>query len=183
MDLSGSGTTTPTIGAGLSPSGLGFLRLHAMPADDCVSARNTLTLTLQDPALNAVALLDVRGMADNQRAGLGMFFKQPHWIGIVESGGRRHLALYVNGVETPGPPLAGNQVQLRVHIEKETAGYSYSLDEGKTFVTFGERLPIAFSWWKGARVCFFSFTKGAAASDMGFADIDWLHYEAAREVE
>ena len=161
----------------------GFLRLHAMPADDLVTARNTLTLTPQDPALNAFVLLDVGGMADNQRAGLGMFFKQPHWIGVVETDHQRHLALYANGVETSGPDLSGNQVQLRVHIEKETAAYSYSLDGGKTFVPFGERMPIAFSWWKGVRLCLFSYTKDKAARDLGFADFDWLHYEAVNEVE
>ena len=101
-----------------------------------------------------------------------------HWIGVVQSGGQRHLALFANGVETPGPGLASKQVQLRVHIEKETAAYSYSLDGGRTFAAFGAVLPIAFSWWKGARICLFSFNKGGDSRNAGFADIDWLHYEA-----
>jgi beta-xylosidase len=161
----------------------GFLRLYAMPADDLLSARNTLTLTPQDPTLNAVVLVDVTGMADRQRAGLGMFFQQPHWIAVVQTDHRRHLALYANGIETAGPDLAANQVQLRVHVEKETAAYSYSLDEGRTFVALGDRMPIAFGWWKGARICLFSFTQDRESSEAGFADFDWLHYQAAKPEE
>jgi len=157
----------------------GFLRLHATPADDLISARNTLTLMPQDPAFDAVASLELRGMADGQRAGLGMFFKQPHWIGVMQTGGQRHLVLSANGVETPGPGLESNQVQLRVHIEKEGAAYSYSFDGGQHFAPLGTTMPIAFSWWKGARICLFSFNRGGNA---GSVDIDWLHYEAAPEI-
>jgi len=159
----------------------GFLRLHALPADGLVDARNTLTLMLRDPALDATARLDVAGMVDQQRAGLGMFFKSPHWIGVVQNGGHRYLALAANQAETRGPRLASSQVELRVHVEKETAAYFYSLDGGKTFVPFGAALPIAFSWWKGARVCLFSFTQDRQTSGAGFVDIDWLHYQAVPE--
>jgi len=69
----------------------GFLRLHAMPADDLLSARKTLTLTPQDPALNAVVLLDVKGMADNQRAGLGMFFQWPIGLAWCRAAGNATL--------------------------------------------------------------------------------------------
>ncbi|MBZ5579719.1 MAG: glycoside hydrolase 43 family protein [Acidobacteriia bacterium] len=156
----------------------GFLRLHAMPAADLLSAQNTLTLTLQDPALYAEALLDVTGMTDGQQAGLGMFIKQPHWIGVAQAGGRRRLILHTGAGETPGPALETNQVELRVHVENEAAAYSYSLDGGKTFLPLGEPMPIVFSWWKGARICLLSFTdKGSEPG--GYVDIDWLHYQAA----
>ena len=159
----------------------GFLRFHAMPARGLLDARNTLTLTLQDPGLDATVRLDVTGMSDQQRAGLGMFFKQPHGIGVVQNGGQRRLALFASGVETPGPELASPQLLLRVHLENETAAYSYSLDQGRTFVPFGVAMPIAFSWWKGARVCLFTFTADRDQSRTGFVDIDWLHYQATSE--
>jgi beta-xylosidase len=159
----------------------GFLRLHAMPATGLLDARNTLTLMLQDPALDAVTLLDVAGMEDNQRAGLGMFFNHPHGIGVVASGHQRRLAIFAAGAETLGPVLSSSRVQLRVQVRNEAASYSYSIDGGKTFVALGQSLPIAFSWWKGARICLFSFVanqENAAAAERGVADFDWVRYKA-----
>jgi beta-xylosidase len=160
----------------------GFLRLHALPAEDLLNARNTLTLPLQDPALDATVRMDLGGMEDGQRAGLGMLVKNPHWIGVVQSGRRRYLTTFVNQLETAGPELKSNQILLRVHVEKETAAYSYSVDGGKTFERFGAPGPIAFSWWKGARICLFSFAKHSQSGGTGSVDIDWLHYEATPEI-
>jgi hypothetical protein len=77
------------------------------------------------------------------------------------------------GVETPGPEITGQIVQLRAEaLPDQTSRFAYSLD-GKAFIPFGEQVPLSkFSWWKGSRPALFTFNKNTAS---GAVDIDWVH--------
>ena len=98
---------------------------------------------------------------------------QPNWIGVVQTAGVRRITWSSAGAQVAGPELAAPSVQLRMWIEGELVRYAYSLDDGRSFVPFGDPARLRFSWWKGARPALFSFT--AADGEPGFVDFDWVH--------
>ncbi len=151
----------------------GWLRLKAGEAQSLTTSRNTLTQVLQGPAMQMTARLDISHMADGQRAGVSLFGVKPVWIGVVREGGVSHIAYASAGVETMGPEVTGQMVELRAEaLPDQTGRFAYSLD-GKTFTAFGEQLPLSkFSWWKGSRPALFTFNKNTAN---GAVDIDWVH--------
>ncbi len=155
----------------------GFLRLYAQPADDLVTARDTLTQILQGPAMTVTARIDAARMTDGQRAGLAMFSARPSWIGLVREAGVTRIAYAAAGQETLGPPIAGAAVELRVEVTPDqTAQYAYRLDQGP-FTPLGPATPLRFSWWKGARPALFSYVKRAQAAAPGWIDVDWAHVD------
>ncbi|MFT4077065.1 MAG: glycoside hydrolase 43 family protein [Asticcacaulis sp.] len=151
----------------------GWLRLKAGQAQSLTTSRNTLTQILQGPAMQMTARLDISHMADGQRAGVSLFGVRPVWIGVVHENGVSRIAYASAGIETPGPEITGQTVQLRAEVlPDQTSRFAYSLD-GRTFTLFGEKVPLStFSWWKGSRPALFTFNKTAAA---GYADFDWVH--------
>lgn len=151
----------------------GFLRLTALPAEQLVTARNTLTQILQGPSSEITARIDVSGMHDGQRAGLTLFGVRPAWIGVVREEGRSRVTLSIEGDETAGQELMGQTIELRAVVAADqTVTYSYSLDGGGSFLPFGEAIPLSrFSWWKGSRPALFSFTRGVPG---GWVDVDWV---------
>ena len=151
----------------------GFLRLKALSANDFVSARNTLTQVHHGSASETTIELDISGMTDGQKAGLAMLQVQPNWIGVVQSEGKRHLTFASAGRESEGPALQAGTVQLRMNVEDQTVHYAYSLDNGKTFTSVGEKSTMRFSWWKGARPALFSYTTDVT-STKGHVDVDWV---------
>lgn len=153
----------------------GYLRLKALPATDLVSARNTLTQVHQGSASQTTARVDVTGMTDGQKAGLGMLQLQPSWIGVTQTDGQRYLTYASAGVETRGPAVTGTSLQLQTTVGDQIIRHSYSLDEGKTFVPFGGEAQLRFSWWKGSRPALFTFSTAAPPSAGGYVDIDWMH--------
>jgi len=156
----------------------GCLRLESRQATDFVSARNTLTQILHGPATQVTARLELAGLIDSQRAGLGILQVQPNWIGVVQTAGVRRLTMSTAGAQIAGPVITGPSVQLRLAVADEMVGYEYSLDEGATFLPLGSRVKLRFSWWKGARPALFSYHTGDAARG-GAADFDWVHVDNA----
>jgi beta-xylosidase len=150
----------------------GWLRLEAGQANQIVNARNTLTQVLQGPRSTFTTRIDLSNMQDGQRAGLTLFGVRPAWIGVVRDGTQNRMTLSVEGVETAGPVVTGNVIQLRAEVsEGQSVRYSYSFD-GKRFVRLGDPAWLArFSWWKGARPALFSFNRKGAG---GSVDIDWF---------
>ncbi|WP_233221978.1 glycoside hydrolase family 43 protein [Allosphingosinicella deserti] len=159
----------------------GFLRLHPLPADHLVTARNTLTQILQGPQSRITARLDVSHLAQGQRAGLSLFGVRPSWIGIVATrGGERRITLAIEGEESEGPVVTAATVDLRAEVRSDqTVRYSYSLDAGRSFKPFGAPIPLArFSWWKGSRPALFAYSRGVApVAKRGWVDVDWVRVE------
>jgi beta-xylosidase len=161
----------------------GYLRLHAMPAADLMQARNTLTESMQDESLEFTAELDIRNLHDGDKAGVSIFDKSLSSIGVRQIGGRRSVVFSSKDVETSGPELRGDKLQLRARVLGQTATYFYSLDEGRTFHPLGTEVGLLFSWWKGARPALFAFhTSGEAdqgnKSSPGYVDFAWAHYQS-----
>lgn len=157
----------------------GFLRLTPAPAADLLSARNTLTQSMQDNAFEFTARIDVSSMTDGARTGLTMFEKNASGLEVVQSGSERRLNFFHLAERTVGPVVTEKMLQLRVRVDGDQAAYSYSLDDGRTFQTLGPVTHMGFSWWKGARPSLFAYTTAHAAP--GFVDIDWVHYEPKGE--
>jgi hypothetical protein len=120
-------------------------------------------------------------MANGGRAGISVFDKSTTYLGVSQTPQGRVLVFAVAGVETTGPTLQTKVIQLRGRVTGDTATYSYSLDDGRTFHSFGQPVKLSFSWWKGARPALFSFNTAPVASsisDAGYADFDWVRYRA-----
>ncbi len=164
----------------------GYLRLHPMPAPDLMHARNTLTESMQDDSLEFTARLDLRHMRDGDRAGVSIFDKSLSYVGVAQSQGKRALVFSIKSVDTPGPPVGANTIQLRARVLGEVANYSYSLDGGRSFQSLGQPVKLAFSWWKGARPALFAYNTNPAPTSpvnggSGYVDFDWAHYQALPE--
>jgi beta-xylosidase len=154
----------------------GYLRLKPGFAADLLAARNTLTQTMQDNAFDFTARLDLSGMKDSDHAGIAMFEQSPSGLQIVQTAGVRSLSFFPARDSTTAPtPLSSSTIQLRVHIDGDTATYFYSLDDGHTFQPIASPTRIAFSWWMGARPSLFTYTTLQTA-DPGHIDFDWAHY-------
>ncbi len=153
----------------------GFLRLKPMLATDLFHARNTLTQMMQDENFELTAKLDLSHMQDGTHTGLAMFESGASALEITQQQGKRTLSFWqAKGENSEGTPVGGS-VQLRVLVGGDTATYSYSLDEGKSFTQLGPKTAIHFSWWKGSRPALFAFS--TASSPAGSVDIDWVRYD------
>ncbi len=155
----------------------GFLRLEPARAAEFLSARNTLTQVHHGSASQTTVRLEFDAMVDGQRAGLAMLQVQPSWLGVVQTAGQRRITHSSAGAQTAGPVVSARAIQLRMHVADEIVSYSYSVDEGRSFVPFGPASRMKFSWWKGARPALFTFSSGPLAADGGAVDFDWVQVE------
>ncbi len=153
----------------------GFLRLIPMPADGLLSARNTLTQSMQDNAFEFTVRIDLTQMKPGVHAGLAMFEYSASGLEIVQSESERHLSFFHQHDQADGPSLSQPLIQLRVEVNGDQAVYSYSLDDGTTFKQLGAPTPIHFSWWKGSRPALFAYT--TQSTQPGAVDFDWVHYQ------
>jgi beta-xylosidase len=149
----------------------GFLRLTGGSAINLVSARNTLTQALQSREAIITVRLDAKGLVEGQRAGLAMFGAGIGAIGVIRKDGENRIVFSLRGVDTLGPQLPADAVDLRVTVADQAARYSYSRDGGRTFVDMGGGILPRFSWWKGARPALFSYGDPSQPK-AGVADFD-----------
>ncbi len=156
----------------------GFLRLKAfkpLAENELLKAGNTLTQrSLRTSSNEVVVNLDLRGMADGQKAGL-CHFASPHYaaVGVVQDGVTRTLEFNNGGKTTAGPTLTGNDLWLKsVWGLDGQSQYSYSLD-GKTFTDFGDPYQLQWGSYRGDRIGIYSYNN---KTDDGFVDVDYFDY-------
>ncbi|HEV2700186.1 MAG TPA: glycoside hydrolase 43 family protein [Steroidobacteraceae bacterium] len=160
----------------------GYLRLQAQGTQYLVTARNTLTQILQGPSMTVSARLEIGHLVDQQRAGLVLFGVRPAWIGVVRDAGSSYLTYATAGVETRGPALAGEAIDLKALVTPDqSVRFSYAAPD-TAFQEFDPATALArFSWWKGSRPGLFTYVKvttaTAVAAPDGYVDIDWFHVE------
>ena len=152
----------------------GMLRLHALPADDFLWARNTLTQRAIGPESSATVLLDISGLRTGDIAGLGLLNIPAAWIGVV----RNDQGTVLRGYSQDGDrridlPLSSTRVYLRASgdYEADLAQLSYSLD-GIHFTPVGEavRLPYGLKTFQGVRYALFAYNRDGGTG--GYADFD-----------
>lgn len=142
----------------------------ASVTDDLYQAQNTLTHRTLGPASQATILLDYRGMADGDRAGLVMLRDSSAYIGISATGTDRTLVIRTGmtlnqtdnwstistGSDVATQPLqpsrskCGARIYLRVAGDFGSSGtrqcqFSYSLD-GVSFTSMGQNFTMANDW-------------------------------------
>ncbi len=148
----------------------GWLRLQARPAESLTAARNTLTQKIWDHTGRIDVKLDVRQMADGQRAGLAFISgKEFGWVGVAQADGARRIAWHSGD----GPALSAGDVWLRGTYEGDATRLWFSLD-GKTFTNTGAKFQLKFSQWKGARLGVFCF------GSSGTVDVDYIRYDCGK---
>ena len=146
-----------------------------MFAADVWAARNTLTQMMQSECFNFTTRVDLAGMKDGVHAGLAMFEQDASGVQIVQTDGARVLSFFHLKDEIKEPTqVAASVILLRVHIDGESASYSYSLDNGHNFESIGDSVRIKSSWWQGSRPSLFAY-RTAKSGDAGHVDFDWVH--------
>jgi len=150
----------------------GALRLHTLPAEHFLRARNSLTQRVIGPESSATVVLDGAGLQAGDIAGLGLLNMPCAWIGIVRTESGSVLRWYDQAADkTIDQPLTSTRVSLRAtgDYDNDLAQLSYSAD-GKIFTKLGEgiRLPYQLKTFQGVRYALFAFN--AAGREGGFAD-------------
>jgi xylan 1,4-beta-xylosidase len=152
----------------------GYLRLHALAADDIWHARNTLTQRAIGPRSIPTTLMDASELKPGDVAGLALLIQPDALIGVERTA--RGLTLVQHDGQTMRDqrvPLPGSRVWLRSDCEfiSQLAQFSYSFD-GKTYHKIGEafRMVGIGVTFQGVRYALFSFHRGSG--NAGFADFD-----------
>jgi beta-xylosidase len=156
----------------------GFLRLHAfkpLERDNLKKAGNTLTQRPMRTRSNvATLLLDLRGMADGQVAGLCHYSKEFSTIAVRRKDGVLGLESANNKTVTRGPAISTKKLWLRSTWDSDgKSNYSYSTD-GKTFTSFGSPYRLEWGDYRGDRIGIFTYNNDA---DTGYIDCDSFSYE------
>ena len=164
----------------------GKLRLNAMPAEQLMWARNTLTQRVIGPKSVATVELSIKGMKDGDVCGLGNINVPCSWLGIVKENQKDSKSKSQNSVftlrcfeqltnDTIDVPVAlsNGKIWLRMigDYDNDQAQYAYSLD-GQTFQTIGRMMPLSYQLitFQGSRHALFAFNiKGVNG---GYAEFD-----------
>ncbi|MCS7041333.1 MAG: glycoside hydrolase 43 family protein [Bryobacteraceae bacterium] len=158
----------------------GWLRLHALPAPDLWSARNTLTQRAVGPRSTATAVLDAAGLAPGAVAGFALFNRPWAWIGVERSGSGFALVQFDEATgESSRVPLAQPLVWLRAACDflRDRAQFFFSTD-GRNFTPVGKPHTMAYGLitFQGVRWALFSFQTRAGQAG-GYADFDRFDVE------
>ncbi|HXE81123.1 MAG TPA: glycoside hydrolase 43 family protein, partial [Vicinamibacterales bacterium] len=109
----------------------GYLRLHALPAEDLLFARNTLTQRSIGPRSTPTVVLDASGLRPGDVAGFALFNRPYAWLGVsVDPKGRTLTYFTEEDRAVVSVPLEGTRVWLRAECDflTEQARFSYSTD-------------------------------------------------------
>ena len=152
----------------------GRLRLQAMPAEQLMWARNSLTQRVIGPTSIATVELYTKGMKDGDVAGLGNINVPCSWIGVVKDGKQTVLRCFEQAInDTIDTAFEGDSLYLRMvgDYDHDRAHYEYSLD-GTGYQQVGREMPLSYQLisFQGSRHALFAFNyKGQKG---GFAEFD-----------
>lgn len=157
----------------------GALRLHSLPADGFLWARNTLTQRAIGPESSATVQLDASGLRPGDTAGLGLLNIPAAWIGVVREEAGLALRWYTQeGDRHLDVPLPAARVHLRASadFDDDMAQLAYSLDSER-FIPLGDplRTPYGLKTFQGVRYALFAYSATGAAG--GHADFDDFRVE------
>ncbi len=150
------------------------LRLHTLPANDFLWARNTLTQRVIGPVSFATTLLDASALKPGDYAGLA-FLNIPYAsIGIMRKDDGFVLRFYDQYKnQTIDEKLTSARINLRAtgNYERDIAQFSYSTD-GITFINIGDsiRLPYQLKTFQGSRYALFAYN--TSGKNGGYADFE-----------
>ena len=154
----------------------GKLRINAMPAEQLMWARNTLTQRVIGPKSITTVELGVNGMKDGDVAGLGNINVPCSWLGVVKQGKTLTLRCFeqlTNDTVDTSVSLPDGKIWLRMigDYDNDQAQYAYSTD-GTSFQTLGRMMPLSYQLisFQGSRHALFAFNVNG--KNGGFAEFD-----------
>ena len=152
----------------------GCLRLHSMPAQQLLWAKNSLTQRAMGPISYTSVKLDASRLKLGDEAGLGAINMPYASLGVVKTSNGLQLRCYdQNTNKEVMKPLDKKLVWLRLwgDYDKSQLQYSYSLD-GKNWDNIGEQMvcPYQLKSFQGIRVALYAFNKNE--QNGGVADFD-----------
>ncbi len=149
----------------------GRLNLTAMPADNLMWAKNTLTQRCIGPVSTTTVTLDASHLKDGDIAGLAIINLPYAYIGVEHGTEGYFLEVRSDGdsVRTALPsPIV--ELGVDVDLDAQTAQFSYSTGAGNELTTIGKgfTLPYQLKTFQGSRTGLFAFNrtgrKGGRAS-------------------
>jgi beta-xylosidase len=153
----------------------GFLRLHALPAQDLWRARNTLTQRAVGMRSTVTVIVETAGLQPGDTAGLALFNRPYAWVGVERTGGGQVVTKFD---ELSGEINRVNVTQSRLWLRaecdfiKNQATLHFSPD-GRTFTALGQPHTMAYGLitFQGVRYSLFAYNTQAGAGG-GYADFD-----------
>ena len=154
----------------------GRLRLQAMPAEQLMWARNSLTQRVIGPTSITTVELYAKGMKDGDVCGLGNINIPCSWIGLVKQGKELTLRWFWQAEnDTIDRPvtLPQGKIWLRMcgDYDNDVAEYAYSTD-GQHFERLGREMRLSYqlTTFQGSRHALFAFNKNGKQG--GYAEFD-----------
>ena len=158
----------------------GKLRLNAMPAEQLMWARNTLTQRVIGPKSIATVEVYLKGLKDGDVCGLGNINVPCSWVGIVKDGKQLTLRCFeqltndtVDVSSVAADLQSASKIYLRMmgDYDNDQAQYAWSLD-GETFQTIGRMMPLTYQLitFQGSRHALFAFN--VKGKNGGYAEFD-----------
>ena len=158
----------------------GRLRLQAMPAEQLMWARNSLTQRVIGPTSVATVELYTKGMKDGDVAGLGNINVPCSWIGVVKEGKQTILRCFEQATNdtidislTSHPLPLTSKIYLRMvgDYDHDRAHYEYSFD-GASYQQVGREMPLSYQLisFQGSRHALFAFN--VKGRNGGYAEFD-----------
>ncbi len=152
----------------------GKLKLHTMPAEDFLEAKNTLTQRGVGPISCATVELDGAKLKAGDVAGLGLMNIPYAWVGMSKKGKEfilRYYDLYRN--KTIVRQVTSSYITLRVwgDFDNDWAVLSFSVD-GRSFENIGDTicLPYQLKTFQGTRYALFAYNENGVEG--GYAAFD-----------
>lgn len=152
----------------------GVLRLNALPANQFLWARNTLTQRCIGPVSTTTVTLDGTKLKVGDIAGLGLLNMPCAWIGMVKTKEGTVIRFYDQMKDQKiDESVSAKKVYLRAFgkFDEDVAWLSYSID-GKTYKTIGDSilLPYQLKTFQGIRLSLFAFN--TTGKQGGYAEFD-----------
>jgi xylan 1,4-beta-xylosidase len=152
----------------------GYLRLHALPATDFWTAKNTLTQRAVGPESIVSVEADVSKLKNGDMAGLGLLNFPYAFIGVTRTANGYQISQFDQhlGITTKAT-VPGSHIWLRAYcnFETEKALFSYS-EDGINYKALGDECIMVFQLktFQGVRYGVFNYSTGK--TEGGYADFN-----------
>ena len=152
--------------------------MHAftpLNSNNLLTAGNTLTQRTFRTSINDVIVkMDIRGMADGQKAGISHFGSPDYsTIGVSCIGNKKFLEYGLKEKTIQGPVINKDILWLKSTWGLDGKSHYYYSIDGELFIPFGETYQMLWESYRGDRVAIFNYNN---KSSSGYVDVDYFHY-------
>ena len=136
----------------------GWMMIHSTKAKNLREARNMMTQKCMGYISEAVTELDIKQIADGQRAGILGIGNVFNGAGITRIEGKNYVYLEQNGVAKTICEWKGNRIFLKARFNApENLHQFYYSANGKEFTACGDLYSLHSGDWKGIRTGIYSY--------------------------